>query len=161
MFKKDSVIGYKFLQNMRKFNICIMSWVVPMVDFFCFTPKKWLLKKNLRNYKKKLNHSWIGKYTYISPMDPIWDIYIYLCIFFIYLFIYLYKTHISISHIYILVGGLNPSSGIALLGGSSHLGYVDNNHGDRKSPNWGYGTPYKWPFHGLYIGVLNYIQYLG
>ena len=20
-----------------------------------------------------------------------------------------------------------------------------NNHGDRKSPKWGYGTPYKWP----------------
>ncbi len=25
------------------------------------------------------------------------------------------------------------------------LGYVVNNHGDRKSPKWGYGTPYKWP----------------
>ena len=30
------------------------------------------------------------------------------------------------------------------LGGSSQLGYVVNNHGDRKSPKWGC-SPYKWP----------------
>ena len=27
-----------------------------------------------------------------------------------------------------------------------------NNHGDRKSPKWGYGTPYKWPFQSLING---------
>ncbi len=26
---------------------------------------------------------------------------------------------------------------------------VINNNGDRKSPNWGCGTPSKWPFYGL------------
>ena len=36
------------------------------------------------------------------------------------------------------------------LRGSSHLGYVVNNHGDRIRPlNGGYGTPYKWPKKGL------------
>ena len=34
------------------------------------------------------------------------------------------------------------------------LGYVVNNHGDRKPPNWGY-SPSKWPFYGL--GVTNYL----
>ena len=30
------------------------------------------------------------------------------------------------------------------------LGYVVNNHGDRKSPKWGYSdSPYKLPFYGL------------
>ena len=33
---------------------------------------------------------------------------------------------------------------IPLLGGSSQLGSVVNNHGDRKSPKWGC-SPYKWP----------------
>ncbi len=42
----------------------------------------------------------------------------------------------------------------SLLGGSSQLGYVVNNHGDRRSPKWGCGTPYKWPnlIHGLFSG---------
>ena len=31
----------------------------------------------------------------------------------------------------------------------SQLVSVVHNHGDRKSPKWGYGTPYKWPFYGL------------
>ena len=29
-----------------------------------------------------------------------------------------------------------------------------SNHGDRKSPKWGYGTPYKWQFYGSYMGVI-------
>ena len=33
---------------------------------------------------------------------------------------------------------------------------MGNNHGDRKSPNWGY-SPSKWPFHGLYMGVTNHL----
>ena len=41
------------------------------------------------------------------------------------------------------LGGLSKGS---LLGGSSHFGKC--NHGDRKSPNWGCGTPAKWPFDG-------------
>ena len=37
-------------------------------------------------------------------------------------------------------------------------GYVVNDHGDRcKSPNWGCGSPYKWPFHGLHLLKLNFI----
>ena len=38
----------------------------------------------------------------------------------------------------------NSGAGCFILGGSSQLGYVVNNHGDRKSPKWGY-SPYKWP----------------
>ena len=29
--------------------------------------------------------------------------------------------------------------------------------GDRKSPNWGYGTPSKWPCFGSYKGVANHL----
>ena len=40
-----------------------------------------------------------------------------------------------------------------------------NNHGDRKSPIPGVVGPltngYKWPFHGLYMGVTNHLQVLG
>ena len=48
-----------------------------------------------------------------------------------------------------------------ILGGSSHdldmwfITMVIASH--CKSPNWGSGTPSKWPFHGLYIGVTNYL----
>lgn len=38
-----------------------------------------------------------------------------------------------------------------VLSGSSHLvsgNHRVKNHGDRKSPNWGCGTPFKWLFHG-------------
>ena len=35
-----------------------------------------------------------------------------------------------------------------MLGGSSQLGSIVNNHGDRKSPNWSYSRC-KWPFHRL------------
>ena len=34
---------------------------------------------------------------------------------------------------------------INLEDGLPGLGYVVNNQGDRKSPNWGCGTPAKWP----------------
>ena len=44
------------------------------------------------------------------------------------------------------LGGGNDlqSQMLHVLGGSSHLGYVVNNHGDRKSPKQGC-SPYKWP----------------
>ena len=52
----------------------------------------------------------------------------------------------------LVVGGV-----YTLLGGSSQLGYVVNNHGEYiKSPKWGCGTPYKWP-NWLIMGVTNHL----
>ena len=54
---------------------------------------------------------------------------------------------------------LETNKTFGILGGSSQLGYVVNNHGDRKSPNsWGCGTPFNWPkFMACKWGVTNYL----
>ena len=49
----------------------------------------------------------------------------------------------------VILGSI-PGNQLILVGSGPRTdGYVVKDHGDHKSPNWGCGTPSKWPFHGL------------